>query len=48
MATQKHSEVKQNKKPAPVGRYGAENFLHNIYQVLTPEQRAQIRATISK
>lgn len=45
MTTQTHSEPIKAPEPIP-HRYGAENFLARVYEAMTPEQRAQIRATL--
>lgn len=45
MTTQTHSEPIKAPETIP-HRYGAENFLARVYEAMTPEQRAEIRATL--
>lgn len=45
MTTKKHIELINAPEPIP-HRYGAENFLARVYEAMTPEQRAEIRATL--
>jgi hypothetical protein len=45
MTTKKHIELIKAPETIP-HRYGAENFLARVYEAMTPEQRAEIRATL--
>lgn len=45
MTTQTHSETIKAPEPIP-HRYHAENFFARVYEAMTPEQRAIIKAQL--